>query len=36
LGQFGNHVRVSWGWNLRGQGVQIDVVCVVILHILLL
>ena len=23
LGQFGNHVRASGGWNLRGQGMQI-------------
>jgi hypothetical protein len=35
LGQFGNHVGVSWGWHLRLQGVQIGVVCVIILHILL-
>jgi hypothetical protein len=35
LGQFGNHVGVSWGWHLRLQGVQSGVVCAIILHILL-
>ena len=35
LGQFGNHVGVSWGWHLRLQEVQIGVVCAIILHILL-
>ena len=36
VGQFGNHVGVSWGWNLRLQEVQIGVVCAIILHILLM
>jgi hypothetical protein len=36
LGQFGNHAGVSEGWNLRGQGMQIGVVCAASLHILLL
>ena len=35
LGQFGNHVGVSWGRHLRLQEVQIGVVCAIILHILL-
>jgi hypothetical protein len=36
LGQLGNHAGVSWGWHLRGQGVQSGVVGAGILHILLL